>query len=244
MLKRVSYLTHQGPYLNTNEDLVDIDVDLNLYTVLDGFGGSNIGDVAVLEMRDVIKKGFTKISADEDSTMPFFYSSRYILESNALLNAFHQGHQYLVKSNSERKVEHRAGVAAMAFALGNELGTFVSCGNVRAVLLRHGRLKTIVAPENFEFLNATTEEQKSLAMLPSIALGLFEDVQFKVTEFLPKVGDVVLMLTDGMYSQLNDDELLNLLSQNSDDAEFLDALRDLSNQKGNWDNQSGIILRF
>ncbi|MCK6596381.1 MAG: hypothetical protein L6Q33_14370, partial [Bacteriovoracaceae bacterium] len=61
MLKRVSYISHQGPYLNINEDLVDVDVDLNLYTVLDGFGGSNIGDLAAAELKDVIKKGFTKI---------------------------------------------------------------------------------------------------------------------------------------------------------------------------------------
>lgn len=244
MLKRVSYLTHQGPYLNINEDLVDVDVDLNLYTILDGFGGSNIGDVAALEVKDVIKKGFTKISADEDATMPFFYSSRYILESNALLNAFHQSHQQLIKNNNDRKLEHRAGVAAMAFALSDEIGTFVSCGNIRAILLRQDQLKTIVAPESFEFLSVTAEDQKSLAMLPTIALGLFEDIQFRVTEYLPATGDVVLLLTDGMFSQLKDEEIYQLLAQSNEDTDFLDALRELNNQKGNWDNQSGIILRF
>lgn len=244
MLKRVSYISHQGPYLNINEDLVDVDVDLNLYTVLDGFGGSNIGDLAAAEIKDVIKKGFTKISADEDSTMPFFYSSRYVLESNALLNAFHQGHQYLIKSNSEKKIEHRAGVAALAFALGEEMGTLVSCGNIRAVLMRKGVLKTIVAPENFEFLTTASDDQKNLTMLPNIALGLFEDIQFRVTEFIPLMGDVFILLTDGMFSQLKDEDILSLLNEKTDDADFLDALRDLNNQNGNWDNQSGIILRF
>jgi hypothetical protein len=47
-----------------------------------------------------------------------------------------------------------------------------------------------------------------------------------------------------MFSQLKDEDILSLLNEKTDDADFLDALRDLNNQNGNWDNQSGIILRF
>ena len=43
-LKSYGLLSHQGPHLNLNEDYVEVDLANNLFMVIDGFGGSNIGE--------------------------------------------------------------------------------------------------------------------------------------------------------------------------------------------------------
>lgn len=245
MLKKVSYFTHQGPYLHVNEDLVDSDIDLNLYSVFDGFGGSNIGDTAASLARDSLKKGFTKISADEDSTMPFTYSARYILETNALMNAFHQGHQALTKINQDKRLDHRGGASVCALALSAKLVSIVNCGNTQAFLVRENKLHTLIAPDNFVHLSAVKDSQKTLTTIPTMGLGLFEELQLQVIEFLPQKDDIIILATDGLNSMLSETEIIDCLNNYANaDLECLSRLAELNNEQGNWDNQSGIILRF
>ena len=60
-LKSFSAQTTQGPYLQLNEDAYDHDLNTNLYMVLDGFGGSGIGDRAVSLLKENVKKFYTKL---------------------------------------------------------------------------------------------------------------------------------------------------------------------------------------
>lgn len=77
-IKSYAMKTHQGPFLNLNEDLVEVDLVNNLFMVIDGFGGSNIGDKAASMVRDSLKRSFTKIASDPDSTLPFYFSHKYL----------------------------------------------------------------------------------------------------------------------------------------------------------------------
>ena len=43
-LKEYVALSSQGPFLQINEDMVDVDLSNNLFMLLDGFGGSGVGD--------------------------------------------------------------------------------------------------------------------------------------------------------------------------------------------------------
>jgi serine/threonine protein phosphatase PrpC len=61
-LKTFSAKTHQGPYLETNEDGYDFDFENNLFMVFDGFGGSGIGDRIVENLKNEIKKFYTQIT--------------------------------------------------------------------------------------------------------------------------------------------------------------------------------------
>ncbi len=244
MLKRVSFYTHEGPYLKVNEDLIDVDIDLNLYSIMDGFGGSGIGDVATLDTKNLIKKHFTKISHDEDATMPFYFSAKYLLETNALINAFFQCHHFLLKTNEKRKIEYRAGVSLLSFAMTDDMGVFVGCGNTEALLIREHKVATLISPDNFEYSSGLPRKDRVYSTLSNNALGLFEDFTYKVLEYRPKIGDRVLLATDGLYSLLEESEILACFENEADDVAIIKKLNEANNVNGNWDNQSGIILRF
>ena len=82
-LKSYGMQTHQGPHLNLNEDLVEADLVNNLFMVVDGFGGSNIGDRVAMMVRDSLKRSYTKIAVDPEATLPFPYCNQQFLKQPA-----------------------------------------------------------------------------------------------------------------------------------------------------------------
>ena len=136
MIKLKSYAakTETGPYLQVNEDDIDIDLMNHLYVVYDGFGGSNIGDKCVSISKENIKKFYTKISSDPDSTLPFYFSPKFLIEGNALINAVNLAHREILKLNASTEMSERGGVCLLAAAQSENILTFVSTGNCMGLL--------------------------------------------------------------------------------------------------------------
>ena len=70
-------------------------------------------------------------------------------------------------------------------------------------------------------------------------------VHFQVKEVKLREGDVLIFLTDGIYSRIKEEELKFIIEKNFDrEIELLKGLTKLSNERGNLDNQSGLVLQF
>ncbi len=244
MLKKVFHRTSKGPYLEVNEDLTDTDVDLNLYSILDGFGGVGISDIGLQKVVGNIKKRYTHISLDPDSTLPFYFSPRYVLETNALINSFYATHQEVWTENLKSDVKMRFGTSLASLAISDHFLSIVSVGNIKILLKREESLKEIVSPENFENYAAELNHSNKFLTLPTNAIGLFEDVHLNVIELKPLKNDRLLLLTDGAYSQLHNEDVLKFLSNSKDSSDVVDTIFQMNNSKGNWDNQSALLLEF
>ena len=243
-LKSYGMQSHQGPHLNLNEDLVEADLANNLFILVDGFGGSNVGDRAATMIRDNLKRSYTKISIDPDATLPFFYSHKYLIEGNALINAFYNAHQSVTKDNNHKNLDNRGGGSVIAAAIAENILTMVSTGNCVAYLYRKGHLIQEVLPDSLASLSRDSF-QSHLHSVPMSGIGLFEDLHYSVRELKIAEGDLVLMLTDGVYSRLGMDEIKYIVEKNMEsELDIIKELFKLSNERGNLDNQSGIVLQF
>lgn len=243
-LKSYGMQSHQGPHLNLNEDLVDADLVNNLFMLIDGFGGSNIGDRAAMMIRDTLKRSYTKIAVDPEATLPFFYSHKYLIEGNALINAFQTAHQNVNRDNEKKNLDNRGGGSVIAAAVAENILTLVSTGNCVAYLYRKGHMSIEVLPDSLAGLSRDSY-QSYLHSVPMSGIGLFEDLHYSVRELKVAEGDVLIMLTDGAYSRLNMDEIKYIVETNLESE--LDAIKELfrlSNDRGNLDNQSAVILQF
>lgn len=243
-LKSYGLQTHQGPHLNLNEDLVEVDLVNKLFMVVDGFGGSNIGDRASMLIRDHLKRSYTKIARDPDSTLPFFYSYKYLIEGNALINAFHTAHQAMSKENENKSMNNRGGASVICAAMSENVLTVVSSGNCAAYLYRKGHLTTEVIPDS---LISMSRDRAStfLNSAPMSGIGLFEDLHFQVREIKISEGDLVIFLTDGIYARLLESEIKYSIEKNLDnDLEIIKALTKSANDRGNLDNQTALLLQF
>lgn len=243
-LKSYSAHTHQGPHLQINEDDVEIDLVNQLYIILDGFGGSGIGDKCVQELKQTIKTFYTKVGGDPDSTLPFYYSNKYLLEGNALVNSMLYAHQQLKLKNSEVEMNSRGGASCIAVAQSENIVTVVGTGNCLAYLYRNGKLKEIVHPDNMELLGED-EYLKHFLSLPMSGFGLFDDLHFRVAEVRVKTDDTLILLTDGVYSRLNSNEIKFILDRKKhSDGQKVKEMFNLANSRGNMDNQSTILLQY
>lgn len=243
-LKSYGLLTHQGPHLNLNEDFVEVDLVNNLYMVIDGFGGSNIGDKAAMIIRDSLKRSYTKIASDPDSTLPFFYSHKYLIEGNALINALHVAHQNMTKENDSKNISNRGGGSVISAALAENILTLVSTGNCGAYLYRKGHLATEIIPDSLRSLSRD-RFSSYLHTVPMSGVGLFEDLHYQVKELKISAGDMVILMTDGVYARLEESEIKYTVEKNLDsELEIIKELFKLANDRGNLDNQTALILQF
>ena len=243
-LKSYGLLSSQGPHLNLNEDFAEVDLVNNLFMIIDGFGGSNIGDKAALIIRDTIKRSYTKIASDPDSTLPFFYSQKYLIEGNALINAFQTAHQNMIKENANKSMNDRGGGSVLTGAMAENVLTLVSTGNCGAFLYRKGHFNVEVIPDSLQSLSRD-RFSSYLHTVPMSGIGLFEDLHYQVKELKIASGDLILLLTDGAYSRLETDEIKYTIEKNlENETGMIKELFKLANDRGNLDNQSGLILQF
>lgn len=243
-LKSYAMKTDQGPHLNLNEDLVDADLANNLFLMIDGFGGSNIGDRAAAMICETIKRSFTKISIDPDATLPFYFSQKYLIEGNALINAFLNAHQAMNRDNEDKNLDQRGGGSVVAASVAENVVTLVSTGNSIAYLYRKGKLTQELLPDSLLSLSRDNFGSYRQSM-PMSGIGLFEDLHYTVRELKLSNGDLLILMTDGVYGRIEADEIKHVLEKYRDkENEAILQLFKLANERGNLDNQSAIILQF
>lgn len=243
-LKAYAAQTYQGPFLNLNEDDYVVDLDTSLFLVLDGFGGTGIGDVAVKLVREKIQAFFSGFCRDPEITFPFYLGHRYLLESNALINSVNLAHKALCKENSKVDLNKRGGTSLIASTLSDGVLFIASVGNCLPILIRNHKIHLLRLPDSLSTYYGYTSFD-FFKNIPLSALGLFDDVQVHINEVKVEKGDVFIYLTDGVYSYLSNPDLLEVFNKvKYDHSEKLQLLFDMANRQGNEDNQTGMVLSF
>lgn len=243
-LKSYAAQTHQGPYLQVNEDGYEFDFENNLFMIFDGFGGSGVGDQAIETLKSEIKSFYTNLSDDPNATMPLYYNPRNLLEGNAVLNSLMNAHNNLFKLNQQRPVNQRAGSSLIIAARAESVMVMVGVGNCCAYHYRQGHLSKIILEDSFKFLSKDKFDLK-FRTLPMTALGMYPELGYQMREVRIIEGDKILMMTDGIYAHLSEEEILHHLNKpSSDSQQRLNSLLKLSNSHGNVDNQTAVILEF
>lgn len=243
-LKSYTAKTDQGPYLQINEDDVDVDLRNKLYQIFDGFGGSGVGDKAVQEIKSTVKKFYTRLGGDPDSTLPFYYSPKYLLEGNALINSMHYAHSLIKKENQKKEMNQRAGASGVCISQAANVLTFASTGNISGFIYRKGHLDKLVSPDSLMGL-ARDDYNPYFYSSPMSGFGLFDDLHLHIQEFRVSEDDLIILLTDGVYSRIDLDEMKYILDKKEQmSADKVNELFELANSRGNMDNQSALFLQF
>lgn len=243
-LKSYAAQTHQGPYLQVNEDGYDFDFENDLYMIFDGFGGSGIGDRAVEKLKQEVKTFYTQISNDPNATMPLYYNPRNLLEGNAILNSMINAHQNLFRSNQDKPINQRAGASALVAVKAESIVVLVGVGNCCAYHFRQGSLSKVIHEDTFQHLSKEKFDYKFRSS-PMSAIGMYPEMNYQMREVRLAEGDKLILLSDGVYGELSEDELFYALNKASpDSSQRLNSLLKLSNSRGNTDNQTAMILEF
>lgn len=231
--------TNQGPFLNLNEDNYSLNFDENLFMVLDAFGGSGIGDKGIKEVEENVSKFFQNITSDPEATQPFFFNPQYTIETNGLINALTYTHKLLLKKNQNKPLDERVGVSGGFLVYEDFLINIVNIGTTKAYLYRDENLQVLASDHR---LNSFQKDD--ILSIPYSALGLIENLHYDIKSLRVVDGDKIILMSDGVYSYLNDQELENLFKSDDKPSEMIENLFQLANNNGNKDNQTVLILEF
>ena len=126
----------------------------------------------------------------------------------------------------------------------DSLLVLVGVGNCCAYHFRQGKLSKIIVEDTFQYLSKDQFDLK-FRTSPMNAIGMYPELGHQLREVRLAEGDKVILLSDGVYGQLSEDELLYALNKSAPDAnERINSLLKLSNSRGNTDNQTAMILEF
>jgi len=235
----------------TNEDNHCARPDLGLFLVADGMGGHVGGEIAsriaVETIEAVIDQ--TKVT-NPDDTWPVPFDNALSADANRMTAAFQFANRTIAK-----RVEASQGLRGMATTASAVLAKSREAvvghvGDSRVYLLRDGELNQLTADHSW-----VEEQVRAGALTPSAArqhpwrnvvtraLSGGDDATVDITACSLKVGDRLLLCSDGLSSVTIDEKIHGLLEQDGPLSDICKSLVEAANAGGGPDNITTLVLQ-
>lgn len=239
-------LSHPGQVRPLNEDAVGARPDLGLFILGDGLGGYNAGEIAsTMAVSSLLSKLASDYEYAQASGVPFD-ARRVLAERMVEMNGVIAG----AAANSAA-FEGMATTIVIAWILGDKL-MVAHAGDSRLYRFREGVLEGLTRDHSFsqELLDAGMVTEEEARILPAKnlvtrALGAGGDVDPEVNEYPLRVGDVLILCSDGLTEMVDDVQIAGAVFASVPDVQrAAQRLVDLANAAGGRDNVSVIIVRL
>ena len=212
-----------------------------LFAVCDGMGGAAAGEVASQMAVDIL---FERMLQLEPALPPQEFAS---LLDHTVQRANHEIHSLAKKDSSKKGMGTTVSAAAV---YGNVL-FLAQIGDSRAYLYRNGKFAQVtkdqsllerlleegaISPEHAENFSGKNVILQALGPAPQVLVDLkFLELQ---------QDDLILLCSDGLHGEVKDDELLEIVSSNSDLPTIGQELIDRANKNGGSDNITAVVVRM
>ena len=244
--------TDVGRRRKLNEDNILVDTETNLYSVCDGMGGHNAGEVASKMAIETLQSFIQKSHREKEITWPYGLDVNLSFDGNRLKTALKLANKKVYKAADNREEYTGMGTTAVATLVSGPVLTVGSAGDSRCYQLRDSKLTQITKDDSWVsaawaegILNADEIERHPLKNVITKAVGAKDSIDIEVTEHQLKTGDVVLLCSDGLHGMINDEEIHRILTSNlSSLQEAAAKLIEAANEAGGKDNVSVVLLRY
>jgi len=236
--------THEGLVRELNEDswrCEDLSHGAALYAVADGMGGHDRGEVA---------SSLAIETLFEEATKRLKRAKRRDVGSikRLLRTSFQKANRAVLECG--RNHESNMGTTLVTVLLHQQSeALFANVGDSRAYLLRDGRLEQVTRDHSLVAylvqMGELTKEQARTHPSGNIlvrSVGSTDDVEIDVFHVPLHAGDALLLCTDGLWSELPDEELQQILSSTPDPEEICRTLVDRGNDAGGKDNITCLVV--
>jgi PPM family protein phosphatase len=220
--------------INQDNTLVADDV----FAVADGMGGHRGGEVASAVAVDALRQHF------RDRT------------PMSLVDAVREANHAVVTRAQGDPDLRGMGTTLCALARveredGDEVLTIVNVGDSRAYLLKKGEAALVQISEDHSLVQqlvrqgqlepdaAATHPQRNIL---TRALGIDRDVKPDAFVLLPVRGDRYVLCSDGLFNEVTEERIAQVLRQTADPRQAAQLLVHLANEGGGRDNISVVIV--
>jgi serine/threonine protein phosphatase PrpC len=206
-----------------------------LLAISDGMGGHAAGEVASHLVLESVR-----------AALPA--SSNQPLEQRLDL-AVHQANRAVFEA-AQAHGKHGMGATLTAVFICHDHAYIAEVGDSRAYLLRQGKLRQLTRDQSLVQLLVdggmlTAEDAKRSPQRNVIlqAMGLKPEVQVAIAKLLLRRGDKLLLCSDGISNPVTDDELTQIVQENTP-AVACAHLIELANERGGEDNSTVIVAEL
>lgn len=230
----IGQFTHRGLVRELNEDTVWADPETGLFVVADGMGGHLAGEVASAEAVRLIRKHLSLHGLSQESVREaFLVANREILRMS-------RTDESLQGMGTTVSLAALAGLTLVWGHVGDSRIYLLRDGGIRQITRDHTMVEELVTQGAISPEEARVHPRKNVLIR---ALGTEDSLLVDVgTEpLLP--GDLLLLMSDGVYSYLDDGEL-TLQMDTPDLEQAAEQLKQYILDRGAQDNLSFVAVRI
>jgi serine/threonine-protein phosphatase Stp1 len=227
--------TNVGLKRKINEDSILVQTDRGLWTVADGMGGHDAGEIASNMVTDALRCLPNVVGLDQLAGLA--------------VEALRQFNRELIDLARSSGLDQTIGTTVVGLAIADGSYRCFWIGDSRAYLLRDGEIGRLSHDHSLVqnlvdagMLKPEEAETHANANLITRAVGVAETVEVDVASGEASPGDLFLLASDGLTRVVPDEELAAELQRGSLD-EVADRLIDTVLDRGAPDNVSLIIVR-
>ena len=230
-------LTHTGLVRDHNEDSYACVPEQQLWLVADGMGGHASGDFASRMLTEQSKKFIRQDRLDQ---------SILLLEETFL-----HAHQLILDETARRPTQATIGSTLVSLFAWNNLAFVMWAGDSRVYRLRERRLSRLTEDHSLVEelvrmgqLEASKAEEHPASNVVLNAVGIENNLYFDLEYSEIHDQDLFLLCSDGLYKDLSDDTIEDLLNRHADDLEqACSKLLEAALEGGGSDNCTVVLVK-
>lgn len=238
--------SHPGQLRPLNEDAIGARPELGLFVLCDGLGGYNAGEIAatmaVSSLLSTLADDYERAQAGGVQFDPRKVLAERMIEMNGVISR---------AAADSAAFEGMATTIVIAWILGDRLWV-AHAGDSRLYRFREGVLEALTRDHSFsqELLDAGMVTEEEARLLPSKnlvtrALGAGGDVDPEINDHPLRIGDVLMLCSDGLTEMIDDVQIAGAIFASVPDVQrAAQRLVDMANAAGGRDNVSVIVIRL
>lgn len=239
---QVGFKSDTGRRRVNNEDACFVMLPDKVYVVADGVGGSNAGEIAsrtaVNEIAGYITSHPIESLESEREVVHYFYDC--LDEANQKIYQL---------SNTYEENSGMATTAVIVYAI-NKRAYIANIGDSRAYIYRNGKLVQLTEDHTYVntlvkagILSQEEAERDDRKNVITRALGAEDTVDPDFFQVEIEAGDIFIICTDGLYDEVGDSEIIEVLSTEESMSDASAELINRANRNGGRDNITVICLK-
>ncbi len=248
---RADGVTDKGRVRPTNEDCWAFDEARNLCVVADGMGGHQAGEVAARIAVDTVVR-FLASDTTAVADWPFGYDPSLSFSGNRVRTAIHLAHvQVLQAAVASNRYSGMGTTIVAAFVDGNRL-CVGHVGDSRLYLFAGDHVRQLTHDDSWMASMLAEDPAADLAALEchpmrnalTNVVGASRHTDVHVAEEVLRGGELLLLSTDGVHGELDDERIEQLMLDSGDLKETAARLVAAALARGSRDNCTAVVARY
>ena len=245
-------VTDIGKIREKNEDSVLISSDLGLGVVADGMGGHSAGEIASNIAVHVLEETIRKVNTGE-LKMPETFLPKMDNTERKMLMAANLANAAIYTTAQASEIYKMMGTTLTGVMFDGDNATAVHVGDSRIYLFRDGKLVQVTTDHSLAMehvrrglLTKAEADKSKIQNVLTRAMGIKKNVEFDLLRFPVKLGDVMVLCSDGLYKGMNETQLSEQLEQgkNLPLVKLCKQLVRVSNDNDGQDNISAVMIKI